>query len=239
MDPEELKKILDNAETSVEDKAKLIAGLHEAAARGVAQKNADLLKQEVKLKEKITELEGNATEEESNSKELGEQLAKNTPEQHNKYYDSQLAEKTSKFETDLKAVAEERDKFRESHFTRLRDDAVAAGIKDIPFMDGLKDGYIALVMMKNQFQPKELDGKTIFLNQENQTIEQVMHAFSLTADGKAFIKNQNSGGGAAGGNAGSGGGSRGGGQTVDRAQFGAMNPQQQMEFLNKGGVVTA
>jgi hypothetical protein len=237
MDPEELKKILENAETSLEDKVKLIAGLHEAAARGLAQKNEELLRKEKKLNEKVAELEGKAAEAESKQKELSEELAKNSPEEHKKYYDSQLAEQAAKFESELKAVSEERDKFRESHFARLRDDAIAAGIKDIPFMDGLKDGYIALVMMKNNFQPKEIDGKTVFLNETNDTIEAVMHKFSLTAEGKAFIKNQNSGGGASGGNTG-GSGSRGGGQTVDRPQFENMSPQQQMDFLNKGGTVT-
>jgi beta-galactosidase beta subunit len=238
MDPDEVKKILENAETSVEDKVKLLTGLSEAAARGVSQKNAELLKQEAKLKEQITELEGKVTEAESKGKQLSEELAKASPEEHKKYYDSQLAEQTAKFQNELKAVSEERDKFRESHFARLRDDAIAAGIKDISFVDGLKDGYIALVMMQNNFQPKEIDGKTVFLNETNDTIEAVMHKFSLTDGGKAFIKNQNSGGGAPGVNPGVNG-SRSGGQKVDRLQFGAMSPQQQMDFISKGGTVTA
>jgi hypothetical protein len=237
MDPDELKKILENAETSLEDKVKLIAALHEAAARGLSQKNEELLKKETKQKEKVAELEGKVTQAESKQKELSDELAKNSPEEHKKYYDSQLAEQTAKFEADLKTVSEERDKFRESHFTRLRDDAIAAGTKDIPFMDGLKDGFIALVMMKNNFQPKEYDGKTVFLNETNDTIEAAMHKFSTTPEGKAFIKNQNSGGGAPGVNAG-GSGSRGGGQNIDRQQFDTMSPQQQMDFITKGGTVT-
>ena len=48
MDPEEVKKILGNAEISVEDKVKLLAGLHDAAARGITQKRDELLGQEKK-----------------------------------------------------------------------------------------------------------------------------------------------------------------------------------------------
>jgi hypothetical protein len=233
MEPDEVKKILENAETSVEDKVKLLTGLHDTASRGIVQKRDELLGQEKKLKEKIADLEGKASAAETKNKELADELAKNSPEEHKKYYDSQLAEHTAKFQNDLKAVTEERDRFRESHFTRLKKDAIEAGIKDIPFTnDAHKKGFIAIVM-EEQFEPKEIDGNTVFLNRSNETIEQAMHKFSLTQDGKAYIKNLNSGGGAQGATV----IAPAGANQVTREQFGAMSPQAQMDFVNKGGTV--
>jgi len=198
MDPDEVKKILENAETPLEDKVKLLTGLYDSASRGIAQNRDALLDEKKKLEKKIADLEGKATAAEAKQKELSDELAKNSPEEHKKYYDSQLAEQNARFQSEIKSVTEERDKFRESHFTRLRDDAINAGTKEIAFMDGLKDGYVALVMARNKFEPKEIDGKTVFLNQTNETIEQVMHKFALTQEGKAFIKNLNNGGGSPG-----------------------------------------
>ena len=235
MNPEELKKILENAETSVEDKIKLVEGLHDAAARGLKQNNGELIAENKKHKEKIAELDAKLSQADAKSKQLSDELAKASPEEHKKYYDSQLAEQTTKFNAELKAVAEERDRFRESHFTRLRDDAINAGVKDIPFADGLKDGFIARVLISNKFEPKEIDGKIVFLNQANETIEQAMHKFSLSQEGKAYIKNLNNGGGAPGVPAGTT--KIAGANQVTREQFGAMSPQQQMDFVTKGGQV--
>ena len=57
MNPEELKKILENAEMSVEDKLKAISDLHEADKKGIALKNQELIGAEKKLKDTIAATE--------------------------------------------------------------------------------------------------------------------------------------------------------------------------------------
>ena len=39
-------------------------------------------------------------------------------------------------------------------------------------------------MSRNQFKPIEADNKTIFTNQNNETIDAVIHQFALTKEGK-------------------------------------------------------
>jgi len=198
MDEQELKKILEDAETPLEDKIKLLIGLHETANRGIVQKRDELLGQEKKLKEKIAELEGKVTEAEGKQKELSEELAKNSKEEHKKYYDTQLAEAASKYDAKLKVISEERDKLLKSHYTRLQNDVIEEATKEIQFDEGLKPGFIARVLSLSAYEAKEIDGKTEFVNSANETLQQGIHKFTLTSEGKSYIKNPNKGGGAPG-----------------------------------------
>jgi hypothetical protein len=86
-------------------------------------------------------------------------------------------------------------------------------------------------MALNDFQPTEIDGKVLFVNKDTKDIGTAIHEFSLTKEGKAYIQNPATGGGAAG----SGGTSAGGGNVVTREQLEAMHPQQRIDFFNKGG----
>jgi hypothetical protein len=91
-------------------------------------------------------------------------------------------------------------------------------------------------MTHNQFKPTEIDGKTLFLNQENKTLQAVLHELSLSNEGKAYIKNGNQGGGAHGGT--DPGAAGQGGQKMDRKDFMVLSPQAQMDFINKNGTLT-
>ena len=62
----------------------------------------------------------------------------------------------------------------------------------------LKDGFIARITSMNNFEPKNVDGKVVFLNGENHTIGEVVNSFAMTNEGKAYIRNVSSGGGAGG-----------------------------------------
>jgi chromosome segregation ATPase len=239
MNLEELKKILENADMSAEDKQKAIIDLHEAETKGLLQKRDELLASEKKLKDEKTALEAKVTTSTSKMSELEAELKKNNPESTQKYYDAKLQELETKHKSDMETVSTERDKFRQSHYDRIRIDAVTEGIKDLKIIPQYKDAYIALVMSKNNFKVTEINGKTEFLNDANKTIDAVLREFSHTDEGKAFIENPNSGGGAGGGQPGAGGANTGGsGQSVTREQFGGMSPAAQVDFVNKGGKVT-
>ena len=222
---------------SEDDAVKLVEESFKAANLGLIQKRDELLASEVKLKEKIAGLETVQTESAKKVAELEDQVKKANPEAHKTYYEGLAKELETKHAAALAVIGAERDKFRDSHYARVRDDAINTALKDIQFVDGLRDGFVSLAMMRNQFKAAEIDGKTVFTNQDNKTIEAVLHELTLSNEGKAYIKNQNQGGGSTGGQHGAGG-SGSVMQTVKREQFTAMPPAAQMEFISKGGKVT-
>ena len=234
LDAEFLNGIFSNEETSVEDKIKSILSESEADNRGLIQKRDELLGHVKKYKEQIS-----AFDEERNGYTvkiagLEEELKKNSPEQHKQFYESQLAEKQKKFDADLKTVREERDFYKASHLKRLQDDAIAEGTKDIQFIDGLKNGFIATVLMQNQFEAKDIDGQMMFLNKQNKTIQDVIHDFSLSPEGKAYIKNPTSGSSAHNTSSNSSGSGSSATSTLTREQYEELvkDPARFAEFRN-------
>lgn len=193
-----LNEVLGNADTSNDDKAKLILAEHEADVRGLVSKRDELLGKEKSLKEKLKESEAKSSELETKNGELEEQLRASSPEETKKFLENQIAVKEKAWLEEKQALVEERDKFKDSHLKRLRDDAIAEGIKDLQFVDGLKDGFIARVLMTSGFEAKEVDGVVRFLDKNMKEIKDVMHEFALTNEGKSYLKNPSSGGGARG-----------------------------------------
>ena len=92
MNPDELKVILENAETSLDDKLKAIQDLHEAAAKGLILKRDELIAAEKKLKDNLKSLEEKATASTAKITELEAEMKKNNPEDRQKYYDAKLLE---------------------------------------------------------------------------------------------------------------------------------------------------
>jgi hypothetical protein len=220
-DVETLKGILSNKETSDEDKIKSLFGEHEADINGLKQKNEQLIGNEKKLKEQLKAEQDKAAEASTKAVSLEEELKKNSPEENRKMYDARLAELDLKHKAEVEELARDRDALQESHFTRLRNDAINEAIKDMKFLDGLKDGFIARVMALHKFEPKDIEhnGEYKFYDNAMKDIGSVIHEFSLTKEGKAYIQNPATGGGAAG----SGGTPQAGGNTASREQFNAMN----------------
>jgi hypothetical protein len=235
---EEAAKLLESLKAegvSDEDGAKLLLEAVEADTRGLIAKRDELLKAHVDNKAEKEKLNTKIAELETKAKEMTAQLEKNNPEEYKKYYEVQAKELETKYSAEIQTVSAERDKYKESHYTRLRDDALANGLKDIQFIDGLKDGFVALALTRNQFKPSEIDGKVIFTNQENKTIEAVLHELSLSKEGKAYIKNANAGGGGGG----SGAGSQNPTNSMTREAFETLSPTQKMDFVTKGGIIAA
>lgn len=232
-DAEFLKSVVGKEGASVDDTINAIMAEHEADTRGLIQKRDQLLGSEKKLKEQLASY----TEKESayNTKisELEETLKKNSSEDNKKYYETQLAAKQKEFEEKFNTVNEQMNFYKNSHLKRLEDDAIAEGTKDLHFVDGLKDGFVQLVLAKNNFEAKDIDGTMVFLNKDNKKIQEVMREFALSNDGKAYIKNPTSGGGASGGvNV------QAGGKTLSRQQFEGLDNKAKNEFFRSGGKLT-
>lgn len=222
-----------------DDAVKLVEDSFKAENLGLIQNRDKLLANEVKLKESMKALEAKAGESDKRIIELDAQLKKANPQEYKDYYEGQAKTLQTQHETALKAIEAERDKYRDSHYARLRDDAINQGTKGFEFVDGLKDGFIALAMTRNQFKPVEVDGKTIFTNQDNETMEAVFHKLKMTDEGKAYLKNLNAGAGTGNSPGVRGGSSPASGQTISREQFNTFNAQQKQEYISKGGLVAS
>ena len=105
------------------------------------------------------------------------------------------------------------------------------------FISGLKDGFIARVLQTNDFHAEEIEGVgTKFLNKEHHTIEEAIHAFAMSQEGKAYIANPSTGGGARGSSSTASGGT--GNKTMSRSAFDEMqksDPEKAMKFFREGG----
>jgi len=221
-----------NEDTAV----KLVEDLVKAENLGLLNKRDELLGNVVELKGKIKDLENAATETGKKQSELEAQLKKSNPEEFKAFYDVKAKELETKHKLELEKINSELTKYRDSHFERIKNDSLNEAVKDINFIDGLKDGFIALAMSRNTFKPIEADGKTIFTNQNNETIDAVIRQFALTKEGMAFIKNGSKGGGAHGADTKTSAGASGNKKT--RTEFNALSDREKMDFTSKGGTIT-
>ena len=122
-----------------------------------------------------------------------------------------------------------------NQFKELFIKAIEKGIENLNFIHGLKDGFIARVLSMNDFQAKDVDGTLMFLNKDNHTIEDAINAFASTQEGKAYIANPSTGGGARGSANTYNGSSV---KTMSRSAYNELqksDPQKASEFFRNGG----
>lgn len=237
-DAEFLNGVFANEELTAEQRVDAIIAEHNASERGLINKRDELLGAEKKYKDKIAGYETEKGKFTAKISELEKTLEKNSSDKEasKEYWKAQFEGELKKRDEDNAKIASERDFFKKSHYERLQKDAIEEGIKDINFIDGLKNGFIATVMMQNHFEPTDIDGKVMFLNSEQKTIQEVVKNFATTTEGKAYIKNPSSGGGARG----SSHTYQQGGTVMSRADFDNLNktnPQAVKEFFAKGGKI--
>ena len=234
LNEEFLNGLLGNEEVSAADKVKQIIAEHEADTRGLLQKRDELLGSEKKLKEQISAYETGKGEYERRISELDEALKKASSDENRKYYETQIADNKAKYEAEIQKLTSDRDFYKGEHLKALRNAAIEEGIKNLNFVPGLKDGFIARVLSLNTFEPQDIDGSLKFLNKEHHTIEEAINSFALTQEGKAYIANPSTGGGARGSVGHQG---FGGGKQISPQQLDTMSDEQIMEFSLKGGQV--
>lgn len=235
LDENFLKDLIGKEDVSAEDKVKAILAERDADERGIVQKRDELLGNEKKLKDRISAFERKNTEYETSIKNLNDLLEKAnkgtdvTKEQ----YEGKLAEQDKQYKRQLKEVSDARDYYQKLHLESLFNKSMEDGVKDLNIIPGLKDGFIARITSMNNFQPKDVDGNVVFLNKDNHTIGEVVNSFVLTNEGKAYIRNTSSGGGARG----AGSADFASSKEATTQQIENMTDQQLMEFALKGGKV--
>lgn len=234
LNEEFLNGLLGNEEVSAEDKIKQIIAEHEADTRGLLQKRDELLGSEKKLKEKLAAFGTEKEEWTKKQSELEEALKKASSEDNRKYYETQIADNKAKYEAEIQKITSDRDFYKGEHLKALRNKAIEEGTKDLNFVPGLKQGFIARVLAMNEFEPQDIDGNLKFLNKDHHTIEEAINSFALTQEGKAYIANPSTGGGARGSGSSL---SFNGGKQITSQQVETMTDEQLMEFALKGGQV--
>lgn len=232
-----LNELLGKEDVSLEDKVKSIVAEHEADTRGLCSKRDQLLGEVTKLKELKTSYEKSKGEYETKISGLEEELKKATSDDHKKYYETQIADLKKSNEEALLKVSTERDYYKGEHLKSLRNRAIEEGVKDLHFINGLKEGFIARVLSLNEFHAEEIEGEGIkFLDKGHHTIEDAIHNFAMTPEGKAYIANPSTGGGAKGSGSSYSGGSSA--KTMSRSAYSelqARDPKQASEFFKNGG----
>lgn len=198
LNEEFLKGLLEKEDVSLDDKIKSIISERDADERGLVQKRDELLGSEKKLKEQISAYEKAKGESDAEIAKLREDVKKNDPETYKQYYETQNADLKAKYDAELQKITADRDFYKKSHLNSLKEKAIEDGIKELNFVPGLKDGFVARVLSLNNFEPQEIDGSLKFLNKDHHTIEEAINSFALTQEGKAYIRNSSTGGGAVG-----------------------------------------
>lgn len=235
LDENFLTELLGKEDVSAEDKIKSILAEKDAGERALIQKRDELLGNEVKLKKRISEYESSKGEYEAKITSLNDLLEKANKgdEVTKQQYEAKIADLDKQFKKSLKEISDSRDSYKKQYLDALFSKSIEDGIKELDIIPGLKDGFIARITSMNNFEPNEMNGKTVFLDKDNHTIGEVVNSFVMTSEGKAYIRNAASGGGAAG-SAPSGYGND---KQLTSQQIENMNDQQLMEFALKGGRV--
>lgn len=235
LDEDFLTDLIGKEDVSAEEKIKTILAERDADIRGLIQKRDELLGNEIKLKNQLSEYEKGKGEYEAKITSLNDLLEKANKgdEVTKQQYEAKIADIEKQHKIELKKANDDRNLYQGKYLDFLFNKSMEDGVKELDIVPGLKDGFIARITSMNNFEPKTVDGKVVFLNDENHTIGEVVNSFAMTNEGKAYIRNVSSGGGAAG-SASSGYGND---KQITSQQIENMNDQQLMEFALKGGTV--
>ena len=231
LDEKFLSELLSKEDVSVEDKIKQIIGEHNSDTRGLVQKKDELLGSEKKLKEQLRTYSENKSSMENQISELEEKIKSSGSDELKALYETKINDLSARHKVEMDELSQKYDILKTKHLEDLKSKTVENGVKNLAFVDGLKNGFIARVMAENNFEPKEMDGNITFLSKDNHTIEEAINSFALTPEGKAYLRNPSAGGGAKSGNTISL-------ASVTRTQFDSMTPEQQGKFCRDGGVIS-
>ena len=239
-DADFLSGVFAKEDVKAEDKVKLILAEHEASERGLVSKRDELLGEIKNLKEKVVSGDASLRELTERNNKLAEEIKSKNPDDLKKMLEQQFAVKEADFKKQLETVIGERDKYRHDNLQHLFNSDIEEATKGLDFVGKLKDGFVSRVKELYQFEPREIDGRTAFLTKDMKAVKDVVHEFALTDEGKSYIKNPATGGGAKN-DVGNYSSSTGGTKTMTRSQYNEMSkkePQKVAEFFRNGGKIT-
>lgn len=203
---ESVMGILSREDISNEEKAKLLLSDHESDVNGLKLNKEDILGQLKKEKEINSAYKVAEEDYKKKIDELTEEVKKKSSDDSRQFYETQLAEKQAEFDKKYAELEARANELQKRDSDRMLKEAIENATANIRFTsEVMKRAFISVCMGSNEFRQCDIDGKTIFLNQDSKTVEQVFGEFALTSAGKEFISSGNQGGGAGGNHGGMGG----------------------------------
>lgn len=214
---------------------------HKGEVEGLKINSAKMKQEKEALSAKISGFEADISKLNADNKTLSDQLAANQPEELKKLYENNFKQQEDLFnkqKNDLETlVAEQKKTIEDLRRGVLERDVMSEFNKFANQKEWLGGGReIAQSFITGEhgekFSPLTVDGKTMLVNKDSQSIEQALAKFCETEVGKSLLKSGSSGGGADGSKT-----SSDGGKKITQAEYDNMSPMDQMNFAIEGGVV--
>jgi len=209
-----------SGEGEADAKVKAILAEFDADVNGL-KLNRDVIKGEKDTAlTKLKEFETKAAEYDRQIKELSDKVKSSGSEEAKLFYEAEKKRLTEEYELKVTNLSVERDT-ASKRITELMsvsefEKALDGNTSIKPEVKGaLRD----LFYVRNQFDRKTIDGKEMFLSGENKTVKDTLAAYLGTPEGKYFVQETNSGGGAGG----SHNANNSGAKTMKRADFEALD----------------
>ncbi len=214
-----------------------VMSFHKSEVEGLKINSAKMKQEKEDLASKLSGLESSMNELTEKNKTLNDQLTANQPEELKKVYENQqkqLQDMFSKKETDLQAtISKQAEYIKQLEKSDLEKDVLSEFNKfanEKEWLGGGREIAQSYIIGENgsKFSRLTVDGKTMLVNKQSQSIEQAIAQFCETEVGKSLLKSGNAGGGADG----SGDTARQG--KISKAVFDAMSPADQMQAVLDG-----
>lgn len=198
IDADFLNGIFANETDSVEAKVQQIITEYNADITGLKNKNQELIGKEKTYKQSIADYETGKANFEKQIAELSEQIKSKSDDKTKEFYEAKLAKQLEDFAKEKDGYLGQISELNKYKLNDIKSKAIAKGIEGIKFVDDTyKDAMIALIMSRENFEPTEIDGETLYLNKDKKLLSDVIKDYALSEMGRKFIANTISGGGGA------------------------------------------
>jgi hypothetical protein len=186
-------------------KIQKIMSEYEADVNGL-KLNRDALKGEKEAAlAKVAEFEKKAPEYEAKIGELEKKVKGAGTEEAKAYYEAQLKALTDKHAADLQKLTVERDEASNRYSSLLGLSEFERAIEGdadknapLPISAAKRAMLRDLTYTRKNFGRRIIDGKEMYLSEDNKTVRDFLAAYIQTPEGKFFVDEENSGGGAGG-----------------------------------------
>lgn len=196
IDADFLNGVFANETDSVESKVQQIITEYNSDINGLKTKNQELIGKEKSYRQSISDYESGKANFEKQIADLTEQIKSKSDDKTKEYYEALLKQNDEKFANEKNGLLGQISELNKYKLNDIKSKAIAEGIKDVKFVDDtFKEAFLSLVLARENFEPTEIDGQTLFLNKDKKQLSDVLKEVALSELGRKFISNGISGGG--------------------------------------------
>jgi len=219
-----LKKAL-SGDGDVDAKITAILTEYEVDVNGLKTNKQTILQEKEVLEAKFKALETEKSGFDAKIKEYEDKIKKSGSDDTKAFYEAELKKLTADHETKLKKLQDERDTAAAEAAQYIANDEFSKATKEVNIRPELRDDLRDVILLRNKFDRKVIDGEKKYLNAESRNMKDVVSAYLQTDAGKAYILNGASGSGASG----SGSHTNPGAKTMKRADFESLSPEAKVK----------